>query len=192
MSSYKTIHGAVDYKDVTITIVPNDVNALFQVANLTSKEQAGTVFANMEKIKQKAINKLRIKAAMMGANYVYYQENRTTGYSASNQGYTTYLEAVAYSNALPEFNSFKNRIGNKKEFYVSEIISYNGKSEMYNKKTVTNKIELINIQNIEGFIHVEIKMNKKTEHYKVISFNNETFILMHSDNRNIVNLKVPF
>lgn len=192
LSSYKTIHGANDYKNVTVTISSNDVNGLFQIANLTSKEQAGTIFANMEKIKQKAIDKLRIKAAMMGANYIYYQENRTTGYSASNQGYTTYLEGVAYSNILPDFNSFKKKINNKKEFNTSEIITYNGKSEMYDKKNFSNKFEIINIQDKEGFIEVEIKLNKKIEYYKVISFNNETFILMKSDNKKITNIKASF
>jgi|SRR5690554_111108 len=192
LTSFKTIHGADDYKNVTMTISPNDVNGLFQIANLTSKEQAGTIFANMEKIKQKAIDKLRIKAAMMGANYVYYQENRTTGYSASNQGYTTYLEGVAYSNILPDFNSFKEKIDSKKDFHTSEIISYNGKSEIYKKKNISNKFEIINIEDKEGFIEVEIKMNKKSEYYKVISFNNETFILMKSDNKKITNLKASF
>jgi len=76
-TSYKTINSVSDYNSVTITSVESEVRGLFKIADVSSKAKGTTVYSNQERVKDRAYRKMKIQAAMFGANVVYLTNQRT-------------------------------------------------------------------------------------------------------------------
>src|ERR1700743_866482 len=117
-TSYKSINSVNDYNNVTITSVESEVRGLFKIADVSSKAKGTTVYSNQERVKDRAYRKMKIQAAMFGANVVYLTNQRTEGnkygtYYTSGSTAETNLTGIAYSNSSPDFEQFKKLIGGR-------------------------------------------------------------------------------
>jgi hypothetical protein len=190
-TAYKKVTGADDFNKVTITSVENEVIGLVNLEDITSKAQAGTVFANMEKVKEKAIKKLKIKAAMLGANIIYLSQSQTTGFSVGNTGYTKSLEGIAYSNILPNFDEFIHSIGNKTTFQTEEKIKFSSHDDDFSPKEFSKNVILNKIYNENGLIMINATITGvPSSLFRVIDFTNSSYTLVWKDKDIIYNIKV--
>src|SRR5690606_16903493 len=114
-TSFKSIKNVDDYENVSITQVESEIRGLFKIGEVSSKAKGTTTLSNQERVKERAYRKLKIEAAMMGANIVYLTNQRTEGnkmggYFQSGSSAETNLSGVAYSNVLPNHEDFKKLI----------------------------------------------------------------------------------
>jgi hypothetical protein len=78
-TSYRKIKGWEDWGNVLTTKVDDEVDGLYKLGDVSSKVKAGTSLSNLNKIKNKALRKIKIRAAMLGANVVYLSSDHTEG-----------------------------------------------------------------------------------------------------------------
>jgi hypothetical protein len=190
-STYKKVTGADDFNKVTITSVENEVVGLFNLGDISSKAQAGTVFANMEKVKEKATKKLKIKAAMLGANLIYLSQSQTSGFSIGNTGYTKSVEGIAYSNMLPNFDEFIHLIGSKTIFQTNGKIKFSSHDDDYSIKEFSKNVQLNKIYNENGLIMINATISGISSNtFRVIDFTNIAYSLVWKDKDIIYNIMV--
>ncbi len=185
---YKDVNGWEDWQKVSLTPVSDEISGLYRMGDVSSKVKAGSEFSNENKIKDKALRKIRIRAAMLGANVVFLTNDHTEGhrYNMWTGGTNTaevLLTGVAYSNRVPHIEKFKKLISKKPIWNLVQIVKM-----PYNKKkpTIIDENETIDLSNytISGyFIHI----NYKGEEYTVIRVEEDKLILMKQGDRRIYN-----
>ena len=192
-SKYKNIFGWEDWEKVTTTTIKDEIDGLYKLDDVSSKVKAGSEFSNLNKIKDKAIRKLKIRTAMLGGNIVFITNDHTTGvkysWGATNTA-EVILNGIAYNNRIPSINKFKELVNKQKNWTITKIIKM-----PYNKKTpniinaYNKKIDISNYL-IDNFF-IFVKYND--ELLKVISIKDNEMILMTKDKRRIINyvIKCP-
>ncbi|WP_443633531.1 hypothetical protein ABXT64_01000 [Candidatus Marifrigoribacter sp. Uisw_064] len=187
--SFKKVSGWEDWENVLTTNVDDEVDGLFKLGDVSSKVKAGSTISNLNKVKNKALRKIKIRAAMIGANVVYLSSDHTEGarYNAWTGGSNTaevILTGVAYSNRIVNIEDFKKMINEKSIYKLSQIIQM-----PFNKKTPTikkgNDVE-IDMSNyiIDGLF---INVTYDNEQFKIINIDNNQIILMKEGKRRTYN-----
>src|ERR1035437_2236384 len=120
-TSYKTVESVDDFENVTITQVEGEIKGLYKIGDVSSKAKGTTTLSNQERVKERAYKKIKIQAAMMGANIIYLTNQRTEGnkmggYFQSGSTAETNLTGIAYTNQLPDIEDFKKMIVDKRDF----------------------------------------------------------------------------
>lgn len=196
-TSFKKISGVDDFENVTITQVESEVKGLFKVGDVSSKAKGTTTLSNQERVKERAYRKLKIVAAMMGANIVYLTNQRTEGnkmggYYQTGSSAETNLSGVAYTNQLPSFDDFNANLGGKRNFYTTELAKmWSSASDM--TKTPSQKIFKINsITNENGIIMIDGDLEEvsKYKKFRVVSFDKEYFNIYYEDKSTSYNIKI--
>ncbi|MDI9338387.1 MAG: hypothetical protein QM539_08175 [Alphaproteobacteria bacterium] len=196
-TSYKSIKSVDDYENVTITQVESEVKGLFKVGEVSSKAKGTTTFSNQERVKERAYRKLKINAAMMGANLVYITNQRTQGnsfggYFQSGSSAETNLTGVAYTNLLPDFNDFLKMIGDKRSFTtISQSKMWSSASDMTTTAYQKN-FTITDILNENGVIIIKGKLQDVSKYntFRVVFFNDDSFNIYYEDKSSIYNLKI--
>lgn len=197
-TSYKTIKTVDDYENVTITQVESEVKGLYKLGELSSKAKGTTTLSNQERVKERAYNKLKIVAAMMGANIIYLTAQRTEGnkqggYYQSGSSAETNLSGVAYTNILPSFNNFIAQIGDKKNFTAIEEAKLWSSGADMNKSIISSDFRIDTVTNENGLIMIKCSFEfGQNKTYRVVSFDNEFFYIYYEDKSSSYNLKVRF
>lgn len=195
-TSFKTVNDANDFENVSLTSVQNEINGLFKLGDVSSKAKATTVYASMEKVKERAIKKIKIVAAMMGANIIYLTQNATGGNQVGTKyqaGKTTEtnLSGIAYSNKLPKFDEFNKLIGAKTQFQCVELYKMSQNDADMEKSEVSKNVEIIKVSSENGLIMVKAKIDKvENDTFRVVSFNSTEFTLVWKDGEKIYNYKL--
>jgi len=207
-SNYQSVIGWEDWEKVGVSIVPSEVGDLYKLGDVSAKAKAGTVMSNMNKIKDKALRKLKIRAAMMGANTIYltsdHTEGNRSGVMMTNLLASTedliaetlfsvaiftntkevMLTAVAYTNSIPDPKKFRGIISKKPIFNLTEIVSMPFNKKTPRSKKITHENVDLSIYKIEGDF---VKISHKGEVYSLIYLSEEKIILMKKDKRRTYN-----
>jgi hypothetical protein len=195
-TSYKTVNGANEFENVTFSYVQSEVNGLFKLGDVSAKAKGTTVYSSMEKVKERAYKKLKIEAAMMGANIIYIHQNSTEGnqYGGKYQsGKTTEtnVAGVAYSNKLPDYETFNNLVRTKTDFQSIQTFKLSQRDADMKQWDETLPVKLMKVYNESGLIMVNAKISGVDEDtFRVIYFTNEEFMLMFKDGERVYNYKV--
>jgi hypothetical protein len=211
LTGYKTIKSGLDYENVSISLVFDEVKGLYKIGEAGAKAKGTTELSSIEKVKERAIKKMKITAAMQGANVIYQSQIVTTDnipsevaangqITKSAQPTQTTVSGVAYSSELPSFDDFKQAIGNRKLFSVINIYEF---ENVYNildpfnmntdikEKSVSRSMELNTVTEESGLIYVQAKIEKENNNkFRVIFFNNEEFTLEYKTDKGIYNFRV--
>lgn len=187
-SSYKNVNGWEDWNNVITTTVEHDVDGLFKLGDVSSKVKAGSTMSNLNKIKNKALRKIKIRAAMVGANVVYLNSDHTEGanynaWTGNSNSAEVLLTGVAYSNKLVNINDFKALVAKKSTWELTEIIQM-----PFNKKTptisTTSKVVDLSNYKIEGLFITTVY---DKEVYRIVSIDADRVVLMREDKRRTYN-----
>lgn len=192
-TNFKTVKGAEDFENVSLTSVQNEVNGLFKLGDVSAKAKGTTTIASMEKVKERAYKKLKIVAAMMGANIIYLTQNTTIGnqqgtkYQAGNSTETN-LAGVAYSNQLPSFEAFNNLIGSRSQFQCEEIYKMSQREPDMDQRDCKKSVRISKIYNESGLIMVDADIDGVDfSTFRVIQFYPNEFTMMYKDGERIFN-----
>ncbi len=197
-TSYKTVTGPNDFDNVTLTSVQSEVNGLFKLGDVSSKAKGTTSMASMEKVKERAYKKMKIVAAMMGANIIYLTQNATSGnqyggYFQASKSTETNLAGVAYSNKLPSFDDFKKVIGSKTQFQSVDQYKMSQRNSDLDHTSFMRNIVISKIYNESGLIMVNAIIDREENTtFRVISYSVTDFTLVYKDGERTYNWVVPF
>lgn len=196
-TSFKIISGVDDFENVTITQVESEVKGLFKIGDVSSKAKGTTTLSNQERVKERAYRKMKIVAAMMGANIIYLTNQRTEGnkmggYYQSGSTAETNLTGVAYTNQLPSLDEFKKIINEKKNFTaVQEAKMWSSASDM-TKTDIQSNFVIVSITNENGIIMIsgELQGESKYKTFRVVSFDKDYFNVYYEDKSTSYNIKI--
>lgn len=185
----KKIESVDDYDNVNLSQIESEVKGLHKLGEVSSKAKGTTELSNQERVKQRAYKKMKIMAALMGANVILLTNHASHGVTAWKDAETT-LAGVAYTNQLPDFNEFMKLYGHNKKFIEIERISlWSGGSDM--KKVETNNIFLVDkITNENGFIVINDGVNTKYPECRVVSFDQTGFNVFYKDKSTSYNIRM--
>jgi len=196
-TSYKKVEKVTDFDNVTITQVESEVKGLFKVGEVSSKAKGETTLSNQERIKERAYHKLKIQAAMQGANIVYLTYQRTEGnkmggdYQLGSTAEAS-LSGVAYTSQLPAFKDFEKVISEKRDFIATQKIKLWSSATDLNVTKIHLKFKINNIINENGLIMVEGQLEgaSKYSKFRVVTFTNEAFNIFYKDKSTAYNIKI--
>lgn len=189
---FKKVESPTDFENVTITQIENDVKGLFRIGNVSSKAKGATALSAQEGLKARAYRKVKIQAALMGANVVYITNQKMEGVRYGSTGETN-LSGVSYTNITPNFNEFKKLIADRTNFtaiYKSSLIG-DGSDDLSNLK-MNKPFVISSIINENGLIMIEGKFDgsAKTTKFRVVSFTNEYFNIFFAGKGFLNNFKI--
>jgi len=195
-TSFKPVNGPEDFENVSITKVEGEVKGLFKLANVSSKAKGTTTMSNIERVKERAYRKMKIEAAMQGANVIFLTQQQTHGnqygtdYQAGNTTETN-IDGVAYANKIPKFEDFTAKIKDNSTYSVISMLKFwSGGTDMENKDFM-GVLSIKNITNESGLIMIDGTIPKiKATRFRVSFINDARFILVYEDKSTIYNVVV--
>lgn len=196
-TSYKKVESVDDFENVTISQVEGEVKGLYKIGDVSAKAKGTTAYANQERVKERAYKKLKIQAALMGANIIYLTNQRTEGnkmggYFQSASSAETNLTGIAYTSQLPVYDDFKKHIADTKScLAILETKLWSGASDM-SKSDMNSLLTIYNITNDNGLIMLEGKLEgvSNTSMFRVVSFTNDFFNIFYKDKSTAYNIKL--
>jgi hypothetical protein len=198
-TSFKSVTNVLDFENVTVTQVENEVRGLFKVGDVSSKAKGTTTLSNQERVKERAYRKLKIQAAMQGANIIYLTNQRTEGnkaggYYQAGSPAETNLTGVAYTTLLPSYKDFENLISGKRSFTAVEEFKLWSSSSDMTQSAIQLKFTIDNVLNENGLIMLEGKLEgvSKYSKFRVVSLSNNSFNIFYEDKSTVYNLKMIF
>ena len=196
-TSYKSINSVNDYNNVTITSVESEVRGLFKIADVSSKAKGTTVYSNQERVKDRAYRKMKIQAAMFGANVVYLTNQRTEGnkygtYYTSGSTAETNLTGIAYSNSSPDFEQFKKLIGGRTALPAVEEFELGASDSDVSQSNINKAFIISNILNESGIVYIEgnLEGERDTIRFQLANFNNDSFSIAYKEHGRAYNFVV--
>jgi len=195
---FKTVNGPEDYENVSITKVESEVKGLFKLANVSSKAKGTTTMSNIERVKERAYRKMKMEAAMQGANVVFITQQVTKGnqygteYQAGSATETN-LDGVAYTNKIPKFEDFNALLAGKSQFNViTRLKLWSGGTDMVTDE-LAGTLTINSVTNESGLIMINATIPKvKAEKFRVVFFDKTRFVLVYEDKSTIYNLVFNF
>ena len=184
-TSFKSVNGVMDYDKVTITTLENEVAGLYKIVELSSEAKGSAWSAkDEEKTKDIAYRKLKIEAAMFGANIVYLSNQRTKG--NTNGYYTvspaeTNLTGIAYSNIIPNFDNFKKLAGTQTNFSAVQQYKLGEKDKDVSQKDIEKPFRIFNISNDNGIIYIDaaLKDEANVNRFQLVNFTSNSFSIAY-------------
>ena len=185
-TSYKSVQNVMDYNNVTTTMVESEVRGLFKLNDVSSKSKGTTVYSSQERVKDRAYRKLKIQAAMFGANIVLLTNQRTEGnkygsYFSSSSTAETNLTGIAYSNQLPDYEKFKNLIGTNTNFVAIKKFELGASDSDVSQDDVNKPFIITKITNDNGIVVIEgkLKGENNIDVFQLANFNNDNFAIAY-------------
>ncbi|GGB12721.1 MULTISPECIES: hypothetical protein [Mucilaginibacter] len=196
-TSYKTINGVMDYDKVAITAVESEVRGLYKLTDVSSKAKGTTVFSSQERVKDRAYHKMKIQAAMFGANIVYLTNQRTEGnkyggYFQSGSTAETNLTGVGYSNVLPDYEKFKQLIGSKTDFIAVKKYELGASDTDVSLDDIEKPFTLSNVTFDSGIVLVtaQLKGESNNNVFQLASFTDSTFSVAYKHKGTAYNIEI--
>lgn len=185
-TSYKTIQGVMDYANVTITSLEGEVKGLFKLSDVSSKSKGTTVYSSQERVKDRAYRKIKVQAAMFGANIILLTNQRTEGnkyggYFQSSSSAETNLTGIAYSNSAPSYDDFKRLTGSNINFTAIKKYKLGASDSDVSEDDVNLPFSISKVTNENGIIMIEGFLKGERGVYQLAYVSNETFSIAYKN-----------
>jgi hypothetical protein len=199
-SPFHPVKGLDDAEKVYITYVPEDVAGLDPKGELFSKATGVTALSSINNVKNRALEKLKSEASMLGANVIlvgdiYQRGNQFGGENqAATATQTTYI-GTGYSTESLNFEKVKKLIsGQRFHHYQTHRLARNAWgperiiATAYDKERKPVMFEFEKITEEEDGIYVSgFDIRTKAPELKVIRADEEMVILMERNAKVILN-----
>lgn len=199
-SPIKEVMGLDDSEKVFITYNPEDIAGLLNKGELFSKATGVTTLSSINQVKNRALDKLRAEAAMIGSNVVYIgntfqRGNQFGGQNQAGSSTQTAFSGVGYSTTKLDLDETKAAIENRSyHHYQTHKLNRNSWSP---DRTIATRYDsnrkpiLFTIEEVfekEGELYVRTKdLPTKTRDLKIIHADKEKLILMERNDKVTIN-----
>lgn len=199
-SPFKSVKGLDDFQDVYITYNSEDIAGLEAKGELFSKATGVTTLSSINNVKNRALDKLKAEASMLGANVVfvgnmYQRGNEYGGENEAGNSTQTTFSGTAFSTESLDKQKVKDLVsGQEFHHYQTHKLNRNDWSPVRSIATVYDKnrkplmFEFEKITEKEDGIYVSSsKIPTKIKELKVIRADEEIVILMERNDKIITN-----
>jgi len=199
-SPFKKVNGLNDSKDVFITYHFEDVAGLNRMGDLFSKATGVTTLSSINTVKNRAVDKLKAEAAMVGANVVlvgdmYQRGNEYGGENQVGNSTQTTFSGIAYSTEKLDLEKTKEMIGSKSfHHYQTHKLNRNAWSPertmatSYDKNQKPVLFKISQLIEREGELYAKAtEIPSRTKELKVISVSSDSIILMERNEKITIN-----
>ena len=195
----KTINSIDDFDLVEITNLESDTKGLYRVGYVSAKAKGTTTLSNQERVKNRAYRKIKILAAMMGANIIFItnqrnEGNKYGGYYQSGSSTETNLTGLAFTNNKLNIQDFKQLIANKPIYVgVEQTKLWSGDYDI-RKEQILTKFNIDDIIDDDGIIEIkgEIVNSPGQRIFKLVSMDKDSFNVFYEDKSTAYNVKIEF
>jgi hypothetical protein len=181
-TSYKKVTCVEDWQNVSISRLESEIQGLYKIGDISVKAKA--TLESSSKTNNRAYEKLKMEAALQGANVVYVASETSRGnkmgtqYQAG-QAAETQISGITYSSTLPKFSDFVKMLKDKNTMLVKKQVLYNSYSTVSAFEFKNKPTPLSNPQEKGSFIYVTAKIqNAMTNEFRVTYFDANKIILM--------------
>jgi len=192
---YKKIASVRDYDMVTIASSEDDVMSLHQVAEVASKSFGTVAYSSAEVVRDRAYQRLKVEAAMFGANMVLVTAQHPNGSDLAEGSAPSYeLTGIVYASTLPDYEKFKKLIAGKNnlsttDFYKLDQFTFNG-TLVHDADTKAFKIYNLKSENGIVKIDADLEGEKKAHTFQLVSFDDAGFNIAYMFNNTTHNIRV--
>ncbi len=196
---YKPVYSLNDYENVFITYNPQEIEGMQAKGEVYSKAVGVTALASINNVKNRAVKKIKMEAAMLGANVILigdtYQRGNQYGneYTPANATMTT-LFGTAYSTDKRDMSKWLDALRNNRfHLYQTEWLNRNAWDSKSKSPLSTDRdgnILLLTFDEAyirDGELFVKSKDLESQEELKVIHCTEESVTLMVRDGKKITN-----
>jgi hypothetical protein len=199
-SPYKKVKGLDNFRDVYLSFSTEDVSGLFPKGELFSKATGVTTLSSITNVKNRAVDKLKAEASMVGANVVligtmYQRGNENGGENNPGNSTQTAFSGIGYSTENLDIEKSKSKLEGKLfHHYQTHRLNRNSWSP---ERTISTKYDennkplmfaLDRIFEKEGELFVSTShIPSKTKAFKVISVDEKAVILMERNEKVTIN-----
>jgi hypothetical protein len=192
--SLQSVTGANDFDKVSISESEDEVAGLFKIGLVSAKARGTTFLSNQNRVKKRAYRKLKIIAAMQGANTIYVTHERSKGNSVGivRSNSSSSITGIAYTNILPDFDAFKKMISDKTNFLaIRHTQLSNGASDML-QSDLSSQLTIDKLVNENGIIMVHGHLYGELQEYRfrVISFEEGFFHIYYTTAEKSIQVKI--
>lgn len=199
-SPIKEVSGLSDFKKVYITYNPEEIAGLQPKGQLFSKATGLTTLSSINEVNNRALDKLKMEASMIGANVVFIGNTFQRGnqYGGENQvgsSTQTSFSGMAFSTNKSNIQAVKSKIESQSfHHYQTQKLNRNSWSPnriLASKNGADRKPFMFKIEEIiekDGELFVKTKnIPSKLKELKVIYSDDEKLILMERNDKETFN-----
>lgn len=199
-SPFETVNGLDDFENVYISYNPEDVVGLDPKGELFSKATGVTTLSSINNVKNRAMDKLKGEASLLGANVVlignvFQRGNEFGGENQAGSSTQTAFSGTAYSTEKVNPEKIIGLItGQAYHHYQTHRLNRNAWNPERtiattydeNREPVMFEIEKI-IEKKDGVYVTASAIRSKSKELKVIRANSEMIVLMERTDKTIIN-----
>lgn len=197
VTSFKDIKSPTEWDNVSISNVESETRGLYKICDVSSKAKGTTEFSNQERVKRRAIDKIKMQAAIMGANVVYMVQMRSEGnkvdmWSGMSNSSETSLSGVGYSTKLLKFTDFEKFVTGVKKLHATEKIWLANSDASFNSKALNNvmlNIDKVSEENGMIFIIGDIDSEKNNK-FRVTYCDGTSFYIAYQGRNGVTSYKI--
>jgi hypothetical protein len=195
-SQIKEVNGLDDFERVFITYNPEDIAGLEPMGELFSKATGVTTLSSINEVKNRALDKLKAEAAMIGANVVfigdvYQRGNQFGGQNQAGSSTQTTFNGTGYSTKKVNASKVKELVNSRSfHHYQTHKLNRNAWSPERTTATIYGEdrkpimFRITEVLEKEGEIYVKTKdLPTKVKELKVIHTDEESLILMERNEK---------
>jgi hypothetical protein len=197
---FKPVNSINEYENVFITYIPQDIDGMHTKGEVYSKAAGVTALASINNVKNRATRKIKIEAAMLGANVIYLGNMYQRGNQMGNENVPanttmTALSGTAYSTEKADINYLRGLVENTRfNLYQKTWLNRNAwdkNSEVPPFNDNNGDVKLITFDTVverDGDLYVTSKdIRSKSKELKIIRGDENSITLMERDDKKITN-----
>jgi len=195
--SFKSISNLDDYESVSITHSKSELDGLFKLGDVECIAKGRTSVDNKEEVKLVAFSKMKMIAAMMGADVIHmsYQDTKDNVKGTQfSPGYPTetMLAGDVYAKVIPSFLEFKKSLEGKSNFLAVEEAQFLINSEKFDRRDIEKEFSIKNITNEKGIIEIEgsLKGLRRISNFRLVSYDEDSFHIYYEKKNSVHNITV--
>ncbi|HSJ69408.1 MAG TPA: hypothetical protein VK921_17130 [Anditalea sp.] len=197
---FKPVNTINEYENVYITYIPQDIDGMHSKGEVYSKAAGVTALASINNVKNRATRKIKIEAAMLGANVIFlgnmYQRGNQMGNEnvPANTTMTT-LSGTAFNTEKLDINKLKSLVENSRfHLYQKTWLNRNAWDKNSEIPVLTDNkgnIILLTFDKVferDGDLYVTSKdIKSRSKELKVIRGDENSITLMERDDKRTTN-----
>ncbi|MGY6744443.1 MAG: hypothetical protein ACXIUQ_17005 [Cecembia sp.] len=201
-SPFKPVNSVTDYEMVYLSYNPQEVEGLRPIGQVFSKATGVTTLSSINNVNNRAVRKVKMEAAMLGANVVLIGNTFQRGNQYGNENIPgnatmTSLSGTAYNTNpsnydLDEIRGFLENyqyvIFKKDQFNRNAFDKKSTLNQMYDQKLNVKLFDFDDVFEKDGFLYVRTKgLKSKTNELRVLYANEENITLMEQHKNSTYN-----
>lgn len=201
-SPFKPVSSVEDFENVYLSYIPQDVEGLKSLGQVFSKATGVTTLASINNVNNRAVRKVKMEAAMLGANVVLIGNTFQRGNQYGNENVPgnatmTSISGTAYSTSPSNYNketvrdfleNFQFVVLKKDKLNRNAFDKKTAIQEIYDSNMNVKLFGFDEVYEKDGYLYVKTRyLRPKSEELRVLFANEENITLVEQHKNSTYN-----